>query len=83
MRKQLNLFEIGKEPYEINENPMVRKYGLTWIGAGCGVTRKGAKPCRYFDKDSGQCQLRQKEHWRMRGPHNRRWDACGKYQPLK
>lgn len=78
---QLDLFLAGKEPYEINQNPMVRRYGLTWIGAGCGVSRKGKKACQYFNQESGRCELREKEHWRLRGEHNPRWDACGQYRP--
>lgn len=80
---QIDLFAIDKEDYEVNENPMVRKYGLTWNHAKCGVNTRKAKPCKYFDQETGQCLIRNKEHWRMRGEHNKRWDACGKYQPKK
>lgn len=78
---QLDLFQLDKEEYEINENPMVKKYGLTWVGAKCGVSTRKAKPCKHFV--DGQCQLRNKEHWRMRGEHNKRWDACGLYEPKR
>lgn len=80
-KRQRKKKPTGPDAYLENENPMVRKYGLTWNGAGCGVVRKGQKPCKYFDQESGQCILRNKEHWRMRGEHNKRWDACGKYHP--
>ncbi|MFC7441438.1 hypothetical protein [Laceyella putida] len=72
------------DAYLENENPMVRKYGLTWNGAGCGAVRKGQKPCRFFDHEVGQCQMRNKEHWRIKkGGHDPRFDACGLYQPNK
>jgi hypothetical protein len=80
---QLDLFAVGKEPYEVNDNPMVRKYGLTWLGAKCGVNTRRAKPCKHFDQETGKCLLREREHWKLRGQHNKRWDACGQYQPIK
>jgi hypothetical protein len=74
----------GPDAYLENENPMVRKYGLTWIGAGCGVSRKSQKPCRYFNVNTGECEMRNKEHWRIKnGKHDPRYDACGLYQPNK
>jgi hypothetical protein len=74
----------GPDAYLENENPMVRKYGLTWNGAGCGVSRKSQKPCRYFNANTGECEKRNKEHWRIKnGEHDPRYDACGLYQPNK
>jgi hypothetical protein len=48
---QIDLFSAmsDKEEYELNDNPMVHKYGLTWIGAKCGVSTRRTKPCKYFD----------------------------------
>jgi hypothetical protein len=75
---QLELFDKPKEDYETNENPMVRKYGLTWNFAKCGVITNKPRtlPCRYYDSQKNRCQLR-------RGKHNPRWQACGKYQPRR
>jgi hypothetical protein len=73
---QLELFEEQGDEYERNPNPMVRKYGLTWNAAKCGVitNKPRAQPCLHFDPVTKRCALRRGEH----GPN---WDACGKYQP--
>jgi hypothetical protein len=43
---QAELFD--PEDYELNENPMVRQYSITWNGAKC-------RQCKSFDKDKQRC----------------------------